>query len=80
MQAFSSKNRSASVSIMWSADAGTQIIHGGCSSDVGPPCAHPESSSLEYDVTAPAAGDYYLTARQIRPLTHRVTLFPWHFW
>eukprot|EP01048_Picozoa_sp_COSAG05_P008695 COSAG05_NODE_676_length_7987_cov_3.066041_4_plen_822_part_00 len=59
--AFSSKNHSASVTVMWSADAGTQIIHGGCSSSVGPPCAHPESSSFLYEVSVPA-GDYYLTA------------------
>ena len=37
-------------------------MHGGCSSAVGPPCAHPLSSSFEYEVTVAAGGEYYLTA------------------
>ena len=36
---------------MQSAGPGEQIIHGGCASAVGPPCAEPLSSSFEYDVT-----------------------------
>jgi hypothetical protein len=47
---------------MTSADAGEQILHNGCSSSVGPPCLSPESSSFEYEVTAPTAATYYLTA------------------
>jgi hypothetical protein len=47
---------------MQSADAGSQILHGGCSSAVGPPCDQPLSSSFEYEVTADDAGAYYLTA------------------
>ena len=60
--AFSSKNRSASVTIMQSADEGSQILHGGCRSDVGPPCAQPQSSAFVYEVTSDDGGSYYLTA------------------
>jgi hypothetical protein len=60
--AFTSKNKSAAISTMQSAGPGEQIIHNGCASSVGPPCAEPLSSSFEYEITVTAAGTYYLTA------------------
>jgi len=39
-----------SVSVMQSMDDGLQILHGGCSSSVGPPCVTPSSSSWTYTV------------------------------
>jgi hypothetical protein len=59
---FTAKNASAPVSVMTSADAGSQLLSTGCKSPVGPPCFHPESSSWSYDVTAATAGTYYLTS------------------
>lgn len=58
---FSSKNASAPVSVMTSADEGSQLLSNGCKSSVGPPCFHPESSSWSYDVTTAKGGPYYLT-------------------
>eukprot|EP01050_Picozoa_sp_SAG11_P010311 SAG11_NODE_1026_length_6141_cov_13.737008_5_plen_828_part_00 len=58
---FASKNTSAPVSVMTSADEGSQLLSNGCKSSVGPPCFHPESSSWSYDVTAAKGGQYYLT-------------------
>eukprot|EP00035_Acanthoeca_spectabilis_P034900 m.31467 g.31467 ORF g.31467 m.31467 type:complete len:824 (-) comp6934_c0_seq1:152-2623(-) len=60
--AFTSKNRSASVSIQRSFDSGTQVEHGGCSSPVGPPCFYPLSSAWTYNFSAATAGTYFLTA------------------
>jgi len=59
---FTSKNRSASLDVQNSFEAGRQLLHGGCSSPVGPPCLEPLSSSWTYDFTAAAAGSHYLTA------------------
>ena len=59
---FSSKNRSAPVSVMKSFLEGTQLLSNGCTSSVGPPCFDPPSSAVTYEVTAKAAGSYYLTA------------------
>ena len=64
--AYTSKNKSASVTVMKSAgplDAGEQLLHGGCASSVGPPCLEPLSSIFTYaldDVVT--TGEYYLTA------------------
>ena len=58
---FSSKNKSAPVSVMTSADVGSQLLSNGCVSAAGPPCFAPESSSWAYDVTAATAGSFYLT-------------------
>ena len=58
---FTTKNASAPISVMKSFDEGTQLLSNGCTSTVGPPCFHPESSSWGYDVTAAAAGSFYLT-------------------
>eukprot|EP00937_MAST-01D_sp_MAST-1D-sp2_P002383 g2383.t1 len=64
--AFTSKNKSASLTVMKSAgaiSAGEQLLHGGCASPVGPPCLEPLSSMFEYALTdVPAAGTYWLTA------------------
>ena len=57
-----SKAHSASASIMKSWDEGSQLISNGCSSSVGPPCFNPSTSEIKYNVTANAAGTYYLTA------------------
>lgn len=38
------------------------MVNNGCTSPVGPPCFDQESSSWTYDVTAAAAGTYFLTA------------------
>lgn len=59
--AFSSKNRSAPVSVLPSADEGQQLLHNGCTSSVGPPCFEPASSSLTYNVSSANGGTYYLT-------------------
>jgi hypothetical protein len=59
---FTSKNHSAPVSVMTSADEGTQLLSNGCVSSAGPPCFQPLSSSWTYDVTAKTAGKFYLTA------------------
>ena len=58
---FTSKNHSAPVSVMTSAEEGTQLLSNGCVSSAGPPCFQPMSSSWTYDVTAAAAGTFYLT-------------------
>ena len=59
---FTSKNRSAPVVVIRSFDGGSQLISNGCTSSVGPPCFVPASSSVSYDVSAAAAGSYYLSA------------------
>lgn len=57
-----SKARTASAVVIRSWDAGSQLISNGCSSSVGPPCFNPASSEIKYNVTANAAGTFYLTA------------------
>ena len=59
---FAAKNRSAPVSVIKSFLEGTQLLSNGCKSSVGPPCFDPASSAVTYEVTAKAAGSYYLTA------------------
>lgn len=59
--AYTSKAKTASVSAMQSAGPGQQILHGGCSSDVGPPCAAPETSAFAYEVTPTAAVSTHAT-------------------
>lgn len=59
--AFTSKNRTASMHVVRSFDEGVQLQHTGCASPVGPPCPDPPSSSWIYSFTA-AAGNYFLTA------------------
>jgi len=59
---FTSKNKTSPISVMKSADAGSQLLSNGCTSSVGPPCFFPASSSWTYDVTAAAAGSFFLTA------------------
>lgn len=63
--AYTSKNKSASLTVMKSAGPvgeGEQLLHGGCASPVGPPCLEPASSTFEYALTDVAsAGAYYLT-------------------
>ena len=54
---FSSKNRSAGISIMASADDGWQILHGG-----GGPTEDPAGTSWSYEVEADADATMYLTA------------------
>ena len=61
-ESFSSKNKSAPVSVMKSFQEGSQMLSNGCTSSVGPPCFVPASSSFTYDVTATTAGSFYLTA------------------
>ena len=58
---FTLKNASAPVSVMTSADEGSQLLSNGCKSPVGPPCFNPESSSWSYEVVAPKTGSYFLT-------------------
>lgn len=59
---FTSKNKSAPVSVLKSFDAGEQLLSNGCKSSVGPPCFEPASSSFEYaDVPSATAGSFYLT-------------------
>jgi len=63
--AFTSKNKSCSLSVMNSNEAPyvtQQITHNGCASPVGPPCFSPESSSWQYTVNVETEGDYFLTA------------------
>jgi len=60
--AFTSKNRSASMTTMPSMGPGEQLLHNGCASSVGPPCLNPGSSSFEYTVKVADARTYYLTA------------------
>lgn len=63
--AYASKNKSASLTVMKSAgpaDAGEQLLHGGCASPVGPPCLEPQSSTFAYTLDDVTAGAYYLTA------------------
>ena len=63
--AYTSKNRSCSLSVMKSNEAPydtQQITHNGCRSSVGPPCAAPTGSSWQYTVDAENDGDYFLTA------------------
>eukprot|EP00039_Didymoeca_costata_P016028 m.279956 g.279956 ORF g.279956 m.279956 type:complete len:770 (+) comp16323_c13_seq1:95-2404(+) len=59
---YSMKNRSAAVSVNPSADAGQQLMHGGCASSVGPPCTDVPTSMFGYSVPITTAGTYYLTA------------------
>jgi hypothetical protein len=58
----SSKARSASTGVVKSWDKGSQLISNGCSSAAGPPCFIPSTSEITYNVTANAAGTFYLTA------------------
>ena len=59
---FSSKNKSAPVSVLKSFEAGEQLLSNGCTSSVGPPCFEPNSSFWSYDgVTSETAGSFYLT-------------------
>ena len=58
---FTSKNHSAPVSVMTSAEEGNQLLSNGCVSSAGPPCFQPMSSSWAYDVTAATAGTFFLT-------------------
>ena len=62
--AYTSKNRSASLSVMKSnvGDSGEQVLNGGCASSVGPPCSQPTSSSWQYTVSVASADTYYLSA------------------
>jgi hypothetical protein len=59
---YSSKNRSAPISVMLSFDEGTQLLHNGCPSTVGAPCFEPLASSWTYKFSAATAGSFYLTA------------------
>ena len=54
--AFSSKNRTAKLTVMKSFDAGQQLLHESGDEIV------PESASFEYEVTVREEGDFYLTA------------------
>eukprot|EP00041_Stephanoeca_diplocostata_P039880 m.1638057 g.1638057 ORF g.1638057 m.1638057 type:complete len:755 (-) comp26715_c0_seq1:263-2527(-) len=60
--AYTSKNHSAPVNVIKSFVDGVQLVSNGCSSSVGPPCFHPASSSVTYNVTADKAGTHFLTA------------------
>lgn len=62
--AFTSKNRSASLTVMKSniGDEGEQVFNGGCRSSLGPPCKTPTSSSWHYTFSVASAGTYFLAA------------------
>lgn len=60
--AFTSKNKSAPVSVKVSAGGGQQVLSNGCVSPAGPPCFNPTSSSWTYEVPSSVAGIFYLTA------------------
>ena len=63
--AYSSKHHGASLTVMksaWGDGQGEQLLHGGCSSPVGPPCLDPASSSFNYTLSDVRAGTYFLTA------------------
>jgi hypothetical protein len=60
--AFTSKNKSAPAFTIKSFTEGVQLLSGGCTSSVGPPCFNPQSSSVTYNVTSASAGTFFLTS------------------
>jgi hypothetical protein len=58
---FASKNRTAPIKVMISAEGGQQLLSNGCTSPVGPPCFVPSSSSWTYEVPSSEAGNFFLS-------------------